>query len=98
MIGVTSNDNIYTEIYGYKFIPKESLCKYDYDFIIVTARDSLFYDIQKEALQYGAKKNRVFKCNFLEFFNLDVERYIGLKDNPPTIFRIIAGADLHTIV
>lgn len=86
VIGVTSDNDTYTEYYGYKYIPKIKIIETDYDYIVVMAEENAHKQIIIEAQSLGIDKDNIFNYRVFELYGFDMERYLELKENPPSIF------------
>lgn len=84
VVGVTANETIYEAIYGYVFYPKEKLSGLEFDMVIVMS-DLAFQEIEKEIKSRGIEVP-IIPCNVLSIPGFDMERYIRIKKNVPTIF------------
>ena len=47
VVGITSNDDIYTSVDGYPFIPKGKLQEIEFDYILVTIDN--YFSVVREA-------------------------------------------------
>jgi len=86
VVGVTSNTSFYSEIAGYKFIRKEELRRVEFDIVIVMTGGNIFKQILLEVLELGISEEYIFSYRVLIHQNLDIDRYIKLKKNTPSIF------------
>lgn len=84
ILGVTSKSHLYKSIYGYPFIKKTELSRYDIDIIIIMAENALL-EIEKE-VQEIKKGIPTLACPVLTIPNLEIDKYLSIKSNCPTIF------------
>lgn len=88
VVGITSNNCLYSNVYGYKFISKKEIKKIKFDIIIIFSDNKYKEKIYYELLKLGISDKKVFMYNILNYSNLNVSKVIKLKKNPPSIFSI----------
>lgn len=86
VVGVTSDNDTYSEYYGYKYIPKKKITEIDYDYIVVMTEENAHKQILIEAQSLGIDRDNIFNYRVFELYGFDMERYLELKKNPPSIF------------
>ena len=86
MVAITSNSSVYSEVEGYKFVKKEDLKSIQFDFVLILAEELEYHKIMKEAMELGVDKTCIISFKALRFSNFNVERYINLQKNLPSIF------------
>lgn len=99
VVGVTSNTAIYNEIRGYQYIYKSDLKNVNFDIVVIMAYETLFKEIYSEVQSLGIPQERIFKYDILCHPDLNIEKYIMLKKNPPSIFsnNCWGGVTYHSI-
>lgn len=86
VIGLTSNEEYYESILSYKFITKDDIGKYDYEYVIIAASGKVLQSIQNEAIQMGIDERFIIPIKVLKMPMFDFDKYKKLKENIPTIF------------
>ena len=86
VVGVTSNIRAYTSYGGYSYVEKEKLNELDFDIVIIMADGKVSGLIREEALAMGVPQECVWDYRVLRLCDFDVEKYLELRRNPPTIF------------
>lgn len=86
IIGVTSKNIIYSEIMGYECIDKKDVMNKEFDFVIIMVKDNVYNEIFNEALELGIARECIFSYRVLKHYNFDLNKYMELKKNPPSIF------------
>lgn len=77
IVGVTSNDQYYAQLDGYKFIPKEKLSVADFNYVVVT-NWTMYEDICKEASYYGIKATKILSAQIMDIPCFSFRRYLEL--------------------
>lgn len=86
VVGVTSDNVTYSEVYGYKYIAKKDLRLLEIDFVIVMSTGNAYFEILDEALNLGVSRESIITYSVLKECGFDIVRYMNLKANPPSIF------------
>ena len=86
VVGVTSDVSIYSKVKGYTYISKNNLKCSDFEIIIIMAQDNALKAIYSEALHMGIRKENIFSYHVLKQENFDIDKYMRIKKNPPSIF------------
>lgn len=86
VIGVTSNTTVFKEILGYPYVYKENIKDLDFDIVIVMGDKLVFSEIKEEAMKLGISEKKIISYKVLLLSNLNMEKYVEIKKNPPTIF------------
>lgn len=86
VIGVTSQMDMFTEILGYPYVCKENIPDVSFDLIIVMAEKTVFQEIKREAIELGISEEKIISYRILALPQIDLQKYIEIKRNPPTIF------------
>ena len=84
--GITSDDAIYGDIYGYKFFRKNELKKECFDIVVVLAKEDKYIDISKEIKRKGFNDNVIIPYYVMGMVGFNVDTYIRIKSNTPSIF------------
>ncbi len=86
--GITSNENIYESIVGYKFIDKKMLVNHvsSFDRIVVMADGDVLKAIVREAIKIGFQDEIIIPYKVMGLIGFDFELYKELRKNTPTIF------------
>jgi len=85
VLGVTSNMSAYQEFDGYKYIRKSDIKTVEFDCIIVMADGMVYKQILNEAFSLGITKEKIFNYRVLNIRGFDIDKYIKLKKNTPSI-------------
>lgn len=85
VVGVTSNDCIYDKILDWPFIHKSDIEKTAFDLIIIM-EDNRLREIEQEILEMGFSNEKFISYRILNIPNLNLEKYMQIRKNPPTIF------------
>lgn len=99
IVGVTSNDNFYTSVDGYPFIPKEKLRDIDFDYIIVTNNDYCGVVSEAETLCGSQVREKMIAGRVLQHPNFDFGQYIKIRKHVPSIIspNCFAGVLYHNL-
>ncbi len=84
--GVTSKNGIYENYYGYPYLDGNVIKSSDYDIVFVAAENDVYGEIVSEALSLGWQRNQILRVEILHHYEIDLERYQSIVENPPTIF------------
>ncbi|MBR4083446.1 MAG: DUF1919 domain-containing protein [Lachnospiraceae bacterium] len=85
VVGVTAAASQYPELRGYRYIKKSDLQAMEFDFVIIMADGKALEEIRTEILTMGIAEWRVLNYRILTLDNLDMDRYVRIKRNPPSI-------------
>ena len=85
VVGVTSNMTYCTEMYGIKVLKKTELKEIDFDVVIIMTEKKVFKEILRDVLELGIKEENILSYKVLSLPDFDMERYIDLKKNVPSI-------------
>lgn len=88
VVGVTSNVRAYASYGGYSYVKKEDLNSLDFDVVIIMAEGKVSDSIRQEALAMGVPQECIWNYHVLMLRGFDVEKYLELRRNPPTIFAV----------
>lgn len=83
--GITSDEQIYDELYGWHFVKKKDVNVMDYDVVIVMTTDSTFKNIRSEMIRLGFSDDVIIPYKVIPLYGFSIEKYIALKRNTPTI-------------
>lgn len=99
VIGVTSNSTMYSEILGYKFIRKMELDKSIFDFVLIMAEGAKVLEIYREIEKLGVQREEYFTFKILQLPNFDLEKYLSIRQNPPSLFasNCWGGVTYHSL-
>lgn len=87
VIGVTSKDeSLDNFITGYPWMSSKIILELDFDVIIVMTGREPYREICAELVEKGVDEAKVCACEILKLPEMDLEKYLKLKKNPPTIF------------
>lgn len=86
VVGVTSNMSVYEEFYGYKYIKKSDINSVEFDCIIVMTEEKAYKQILNEAFSLCIPRERIFHYKVLSIQGFDIDKYINLRMNTPSIF------------
>lgn len=86
VIGLTSNEEYYDFIMTYKFIAKDNIEKYDYDYLIIAASGKVLESILNEVVTMAIDERVAIPIKALKLPAFDFDKYIKLKEKVPTIF------------
>lgn len=95
IVAVTSNEYYLSKLDGYPFVPKKELHSLSFDYCIV-ALDNI-NQILDEATQLGIPSNKLIPISVLSTPLFDFDKYIAIKESPPTIIspNCFAGLCYH---
>jgi hypothetical protein len=82
---ITSNMTVFDSFAEIKYVAKKDIIKDDYDIVIVMSEDYLD-EIVSEAHEIGFAPEQVISYKALIIPNLNLEKYMELKKDVPTIF------------
>ncbi|MFC5528947.1 DUF1919 domain-containing protein [Cohnella yongneupensis] len=85
IVGVTSNQSIYSRVDGYRFIPKEELKSIDFDLLIIASLGS-FNAIRQDAIGRGIDARKLVSIKLFALPELDLDKYLAIKNGNLTIF------------
>lgn len=71
---------------GYPYINKEQIKLINTDIIIIMAEGNVFREIYVEALAIGVSDENIIPINILKYPGFDIDKYINIKKNPPSLF------------
>lgn len=99
VVGVTSSTTVYEEFYGYKYIRKNNINNVEFNYIVVMAEGEGYKEILKEAFSLGIAEENIFNYRVLSIPNFDIDKYINLKKNIPSIFsnNCLGGLIYHSL-
>ncbi len=85
--GITSNDGIYSEVAGYRFIQKNDIEGAEIDIcIIIATTDNIKLEIYAEAISRGISDSKIVPCEVMTLLGFDFMKYRKIKESTPTIF------------
>lgn len=99
ILGITSNVELYQEIFGFKFISKKEVVKELYDYVIILASDKEFNKIRGEVVSHGFSDMAIIPFKAMTYDGFSVQKYSRLKENIPTIFasNCWGGSTYHNL-
>lgn len=99
VVGVTSNTSIYSEIRGYRWISKNELKNIHVDIVILMVKGEVVKQIYAEAIGAGFLPEQIFTFGVLKQEKFDINKYMRIRKNPPTIFSNICwgGCTYHSL-
>lgn len=98
VVGITSNEKIYSNVLGWCFIPKNYISDYSIDVVVVMMEEpdaSVYEEIYNSGFGY----ENVLNVKVLTIPEFTFERYLRIKANPPTIFSPMCwgGVTYHSL-
>lgn len=84
IMGVTAS-GIPLNTYGIPYYSIEEINTLQFDLVVVMSDDK-FLQIKDVALSFGIDKNDILSYRVFALPNFNIERYLNIKRNPPTIF------------
>jgi uncharacterized protein (DUF1919 family) len=82
---ITSNSTVFDSIAGIPFVAKKDIVKDDYD-IVIAMSEKYLKEMVSEACDMGFSPEQVISYKALVTPNVNLEKYMELKKNVPTIF------------
>jgi uncharacterized protein (DUF1919 family) len=82
---ITSNTTVFDSIAGISFVAKKDIIKDDYD-IVIAMSEKYLKEMVSEACDMGFTSEQVISYKALVTPNVNLEKYMELKKNVPTIF------------
>lgn len=86
VVGVVSNTTVFADVAGYRYIDKKEIAKYKFDIVIYFGDEKKIKEMKEEAKSVGICEEKIVLYKMLTVQNLNVEKYMELVKNPPTIF------------
>ncbi|UQZ73451.1 hypothetical protein C2I17_02140 [Niallia circulans] len=96
VLGVTSNQSIYQNVNGYKFISTNELLTLEFDLLIVASLSS-FNTIKRTVISLGIHEDKIKNIKIFGLPNLDINKYVQIKESKLSIFLNNCWAFLHII-
>ncbi|MBR4669524.1 MAG: DUF1919 domain-containing protein [Butyrivibrio sp.] len=98
IVGITSNEKIYSQILGWTFIPKHEISNYSIDIVIVMIEDPDI-NVFEEIYSKGFKYEDVIDIKVLKLPAFSFENYLWIKKDTPTIFSPMCwgGVTYHSL-
>ncbi len=87
IVGVTSNQPIYKELDGNRFITKSELNYLDFDLLIISSMGK-FSEIRCEALSIGVDPKKIISMKVFSLPGFHIDKYMSLLNSNLTIFSI----------
>lgn len=98
IVGVTSNElPLLTPLFGWCWKEKKEIAELEPELIIVMTGRKFYKEICLEAYEIGIKEDNVISYEVLKMPNFELDSYLSLKRNPPTIFTNFCWGGLHII-
>ena len=86
VVGITSNEKVFSRYEMYNFVSKKEILSLDFDVLIIMANGNSYSEIFREAISLGIPEAKIIKYNLLGKQWFDIEKYLTIKTEPPSIF------------
>lgn len=88
IVGITSRENCYAWLDGYKYYDIPSIKPLSFDYLVIAVEGQVYSEIKEQAEQMGVKENFILKISLFSIPGFDIEKYITLRNSNMSIISI----------